>query len=74
MGMRLSAPSRLKRFWPRYLRWRNASKASAALSRSRMRSWSAFDTSPVEPSTWRWIQSFWSGSWMCMYSTPTDRA
>ena len=26
------------------------------------------------PSTRSWIHSFWSGSWMCMYSTPTVRA
>ena len=25
------------------------------------------------PSTCSWIQRFWSGSWMCMYSTPTVR-
>ena len=35
--MRLSAPSRLKRFWPRYLVWMKPSNASAALSRSRIR-------------------------------------
>ena len=23
------------------------------------------------PSTCSWIHRFWSGSWMCMYSTPT---
>ena len=31
-------------------------------------------SSSVEtPSTCSWIQRFWSGSWMCMYSTPTVR-
>ncbi len=25
------------------------------------------------PSTWSWIQRFWTGSWMCMYSMPIVR-
>ena len=41
IGMSDSAPSRLKRFCPRYFVWRNPSNASAAFSRSRMRRWSA---------------------------------
>ena len=28
---------------------------------------------PGTPSTWRWIQRFCSGSWMCMYSMPMVR-
>ena len=32
------------------------------------------DVSPCTPSTFCWIQAFWSGSWMCMYSTPIVRA
>ena len=30
--------------------------------------------SACAPSTCSWIHSFWSGSWMCMYSTPMVRA
>ena len=41
MGTRVSAPSRLNRFWPRYLVCRKRSNASAAFSRSRMRCFSS---------------------------------
>ena len=41
MGTSVSAPSRLNRFCPRYLVCRKRSNASAALSRSRMRCFSA---------------------------------
>ena len=74
IGIRVSAPSRLKRFWPRYLVWRKRSKASAATSRSRIRRFSSGDGSSTGRSTRACTHSFWSGSWMCMYSTPTVRA
>ena len=41
IGTSVSAPSRLKRFWPRYFVCRKRSSASAAFNRSRMRSLSA---------------------------------
>ena len=75
IGMSVSAPSRLNRFCPRYLVCRKRSNASAALSRSRMRRFSVGVGLGVPgTSTCSWIHSFWSGSWMCMYSTPTVRA
>ena len=73
IGISDSAPSRPKRFWPRYLVPRNFSNASAALSRSRMWRWSSTGSLEGAPSTCSWIQRFSSGSWMCMYSMPTVR-
>ena len=73
IGIRVSAPSRLKRFCPRYFVCRKRSNASAALSRSRIRRFSSWLATGGTPSTRSWIHSFWSGSWMCMYSTPTVR-
>ena len=74
IGIRLSAPSRLKRFWPRYFVWMKPSNASAAFSRSRMRRCCSGLSGVGGVSTRAWIHSFWSGSWMCMYSTPIVRA
>ena len=73
--MSVSAPSRLKRFWPEVLRVQEALERlgrvepveDAALLLGR-------DAGAGGASTCSWIHSFWSGSWMCMYSTPTVRA
>ena len=71
--MALSAPSMPKRFWPTYLVSKKRSRASAAFSRSRMCSFSSSPGAKLNPSTCSWSQRFSSGSWMCMYSTPTVR-
>ena len=72
-GMVDSAPSRPKRFWPTYLVPRKLLRASAALSWLRMRRWSSPLRVVSAPSICSWIHRFSSGSWMCMYSTPTVR-
>ena len=69
MGIRLSAPSRLKRLWPVYLLCRKRSNASASLSLCRIWSWSSLGSSWGTPSTCSWIHCFSSVWELCMYST-----
>ena len=71
--MTVSAPSSEKRFCPTYLVCRNASNASAALSLDRMYFCSATGTRSCGTSMRSWSQARFSGSRMCMYSTPTVR-
>ena len=52
-----------------------AERLEALRPRSAAAGWCAFRpafsaVSQGAPSTRRWIQDFWSGSWMCMNSTP----
>ena len=68
-----SPPSRLKRFWPTYLVWRNVSNASASLSLPRMRICSSCPGFSYLRSTSPWIHLRCTGSWMCMYSMPMVR-
>ena len=73
-GISDSPPSSENRRCPTNLVCRNVSNASAALSRPRMCFCSsARRASRTCCSTRSWIQRRSSGSWMCMYSTPTRR-
>ena len=71
--IRLSEPSRLKRFCPTYFVCRNVSNASAWFSLPRMRICSECVGFAYGRSRFSWNQRRWSGSWMCMYSMPTVR-
>ena len=71
--MTVSAPSSEKRFCPTYLVCRNASNASAALSLERMYFCSATGTLSCGTSMRSCSQARFSGSRMCMYSTPVVR-
>ena len=72
--MRLSAPSRPKRLWPDVL---GVQEPLERLGRVEPLEDVALlvgrRAAVLTPSTCSWIHRFWSGSWMCMYSTPIVR-
>ncbi|MNV58818.1 hypothetical protein D3C71_1512110 [compost metagenome] len=73
-AIKLSPPSREKRFWPTYLVWRKRSKPSAAVRRSRI---CFFFSTPKLGllrifSSFSCHQRFWFWSVAYMYSAPME--
>ena len=73
-GIVLSPPSRPKRLVVAYFLAQNASKPSASIRSYRISrlALGSKALSQGAPSIRRWIQDFWSGSWICMNSTPIE--
>ena len=71
-GMVASPPSNPKRLVETYLRAQKASKPSASVSCERICRLPALSKALTQgaPSIRLCTQNFWSGSWMCMNSTP----
>ena len=71
-GIVTSPPSSPKRFVPTKRFWQNASNPSASVNCCRIARFASTSIPLTQgaASIRRWIQFFWSGSWMCMNSTP----